>query len=106
MQLVLQHCCKTSGEAILRVLPPTFKPVKQQIRLLISLNESGKTHNIRFSTRFAAMLQNKLHIFVACFKGAVSRQSSSFCLILRITRPQSLWMKLPAAGTNFEKLLG
>ena len=27
----------------------------------------------------------------ACFKGAVSRQSSSFCLILRITRPQSLW---------------
>ena len=26
-----------------------------------------------------------------CFKGAVSRQSSSFCLILLITRPQSLW---------------
>ena len=25
------------------------------------------------------------------FKGAVSRQSSSFCLILPITRPQSLW---------------
>ena len=24
-------------------------------------------------------------------KGAVSRQSSSFCLILPITRPQSLW---------------
>ena len=24
-------------------------------------------------------------------KGAVSRQSSSFCLILLITRPQSLW---------------
>ena len=25
------------------------------------------------------------------FKGTVSRQSSSFCLILPITRPQSLW---------------
>ena len=25
------------------------------------------------------------------FKGAVSRQSSSFCFILPITRPQSLW---------------
>ena len=25
------------------------------------------------------------------FKGAVSRQSSSLCLILPITRPQSLW---------------
>ena len=25
------------------------------------------------------------------FKGAVSRQSSSFCLILQVTRPQSLW---------------
>ena len=24
-------------------------------------------------------------------KGAVSRQSSSFCLMLPITRPQSLW---------------
>ena len=24
-------------------------------------------------------------------KGAVSRQSSSFCLILQVTRPQSLW---------------
>ena len=28
---------------------------------------------------------------VNILKGAVSRQSSSFCLILPITRPQSLW---------------
>ena len=73
-----------------------------------------------------------------CFRrlcaGAVSRQSSSFCLILPITHTQSLWnlgaskeitrqwqnqrsetnkyvswtlfLKLQAAGTNFEKLLG
>ena len=32
------------------------------------------------------LLKNRLKI-----KGAVSRQSSSFCLILPITRPQSLW---------------
>ena len=30
-------------------------------------------------------------IILHLFKGAVSRQSSSFCLILPITRPQSLW---------------
>ena len=32
MQLVLQHCCKTSWKGMLRVLPPTFKP---------SCNKSG-----------------------------------------------------------------
>ena len=31
VQLVLQHCCKTSWIAILRVLPPTFKPVNNLI---------------------------------------------------------------------------
>ena len=34
VQLVLQHCCKTSWIAMLRVLPPKIKPVLQQIRLL------------------------------------------------------------------------
>ena len=34
MQLVLQHCCTTCWKAMLRVLPPMFKPVWQQIRLL------------------------------------------------------------------------
>ena len=33
---------------------------------------------------------NKIYI-QSSLKGAVSRQSSSFCLILLITRPQSLW---------------
>ena len=32
--LVLQHCCKTSWIAMLRVLLASFKPVLQQIRLL------------------------------------------------------------------------
>ena len=34
VQLVLQHCCKTSWKAILRSLLPRFKPLLQQIRLL------------------------------------------------------------------------
>ena len=36
MQLVLKHNCKTSWKTILRVLPPSFKPVLyEQIRLLL-----------------------------------------------------------------------
>ena len=31
MQLLLQHCCKTSWKAMLHVLPPTFKPVNNLI---------------------------------------------------------------------------
>ena len=44
-----------------------IKPVLQQIKLLTGLNVGGKTQNAqqRYSTRFAAMLQNKLHFFVA-----------------------------------------
>ena len=34
VQLVLQYCCQTSWKAVLRVLPPTFKPILRQIRLL------------------------------------------------------------------------
>ena len=33
VQLVLQHCCKPSRMAMLRVLPPIFDPVLQEIRL-------------------------------------------------------------------------
>ena len=34
VQLVLQHCCKTSWKAMLLVLLASFKPIFQQIRLL------------------------------------------------------------------------
>ena len=34
VQFVFQHCCKTSWIAMLRVSPPTFKPVSQQIWLM------------------------------------------------------------------------
>ena len=33
VSFVLQHCCKTSWKVMLRVLPPGFKPLLQQIRL-------------------------------------------------------------------------
>ena len=36
-------------------------------------------------------LQITSTFYLELLKGAVSRQSSSFCLILPITRPQSLW---------------
>ena len=35
--------------------------------------------------------KTKLEALFNVIKGAVSRQSSSFCLILRIACPQSLW---------------
>ena len=34
MQFILHHCCKTNWEALLRIVPPAFKSVLQQIRLL------------------------------------------------------------------------
>ena len=40
---------------MLRVLPPTFKPVLQPLKVAQHL----------FSNRFAAILQNKLPVFVA-----------------------------------------
>ena len=59
MPLVLQHCCKTRRIAMLRVLPPAFKPVLQQIKMFTGLNVSGKTFNIVFQL----VLQNKLQVF-------------------------------------------
>ena len=55
---------------MLRVLhlTSTLSCNKQQIRLLTGLNVDGKTRNI---TRFAAMLQNKLHVFAARFTEAL-----------------------------------
>ena len=49
-----------------------IKPVLKQIRLLTGLNVSGKTGNIAIQLCFAAMLQNKLHVFVARFTEALS----------------------------------
>ena len=44
-----------------------YKTCLAKIRLFTGLNMDGKTRNIRYSTRLAAMLQNKLHVFVARF---------------------------------------
>ena len=44
---------------MLRVLPPAFKPVLQQIKMFTGLNVSGKTFNIVFQL----VLQNKLQVF-------------------------------------------
>ena len=50
---------------MLRVLPTTFKPVLQQIKLLTSLNVGSKHDSSNCSN-----LQNKLHIFVDRFTEA------------------------------------
>ena len=53
---------------MLRLLPPMFKPVLQQIRLLTGLNMGGKMRNITIQlVLHAAMLQNKLHVFCCPF---------------------------------------
>ena len=70
VQLVLQHCCKPSWIAMLRVLPPMFDPVLQEIRMqgLFSWVVKRATH---YSTHFAAMLQNKLRAFCCPFYRAL-----------------------------------
>jgi len=65
MQLILQHCFKTSSDDVR--FTTHIKPVLHQIRLLTDLNVSGNTHNIAFQLLFEAMLQEKLHVFVASF---------------------------------------
>ena len=46
---------------MLRVLPPTFKPVSRQIRFHSRVLKGAALRS--FPTRFAAMWQNKLHVF-------------------------------------------
>ena len=153
VQLVLQHCWKTSSKAMMCVLPPTLKPSLQQIRLLqvvwiltsdwIKLRgshaiprtyvtccktgspaqhvqillqekiellstlqqnfeifhilvccETGlirKQYNAqhRYLTRFAAILQNKLHYFVDRFTVALC---SEICSDLN-GREEHLWCR-------------
>ena len=43
------------------------KPVLQQVRLLTGLNVGGETRSIAIQLRFAAMLQDKLHVFCCPF---------------------------------------
>ena len=93
LQLVLQHCCETGLKAKLRFSPPTFKPVftKHVVASCVTTDfwsfrnlqqpfglsqdklvwfVSGQTRNIAIQlARFAAvMLQNRSHVFVACFR--------------------------------------
>ena len=86
VQLVLQHCCKTSWIAMLRVSPPTFKPVINLICCKTCFMWVVKRATSLFNS-FSAMLQNKLQFFVArffvplhalTFSVAVSRTTPSY----------------------------
>ena len=52
VQLVLQHCCKTSWNAMLHILLPTNQPGLATNQVVVNLicrtglNVGGKTHNI------------------------------------------------------------
>ena len=61
VQLVLQHCCKTSLTAMLRVLSGTKKPCNL-ILLRDRFERQWKGAQLRYSTCFAAMLQKRLHV--------------------------------------------
>ena len=51
VQIVSQHCCGTWLKAMLRVLPPTFKPALPQIRLLESVNTDFSLDKITLESR-------------------------------------------------------
>ena len=78
VQPVLQHCCKTSWLAMLRALPPTFKFDWQQIRLRGFFTWVAKRHH-RYSTRFAAKSQDRLHVFVLAILPYLERQHDWVC---------------------------
>ena len=71
MQLVLRHCCKTAWIAMLRVLPPTNKTCLATNQVVNRFEQGWQNGQHRFSTRLVAMLQNKLHVFVARFTEAL-----------------------------------
>ena len=62
MHLVLQHRCKTSWIAMLRVLPPTSNLACTKSGLLTGLNMGGKTRNNDFQLRCSNVAKQ-----VACF---------------------------------------
>ena len=80
LQLVLQHCCRTSWKAMLSVLPPTFKPVNNLICCKIGLIWVVKRAT-RYSTRFAALFHDKLHDFCRPF----------FCTFSPLSLYESYW---------------
>ena len=49
-----------------------IKPVQQETRLLTGFNVVGKTRTIAFEFVLQQKLQNKLHLFVACFTEALA----------------------------------
>ena len=64
VQLALQHCCKTSWKAMLRVLPPTFKPFSQQIKVAASCANTDFwldkiTRESQHTQELSQLLQNK-----------------------------------------------
>ena len=73
MQLVLQHCCKTSWRAILSPTNYTCVPTNHASLFWMENVEHS------FSTLSAAMLQNKLHDFI--FRATVLKTKRIKCIL-------------------------
>ena len=100
MQLVLQHCCKTSCKATLRVLYPAsrgyifgsqgtrfatlIKYLLHQNRLLTGLSVDGKTCNIAFQLVLQHCCKTNCMFFVARFSVPLTVQLPGYVHILHV----------------------
>ena len=67
MQLVLQHCCKTSWIAMLRVLPPMFKPVNNLICCKTGLMWVGKRPTLLVNSFCSNVARQVNYFFLPIF---------------------------------------
>ena len=104
VQLVLRYCCKTSWRAMLHVLPAA--PCNL-ILLRDRFERQWKGAQLRYSTRFAIMLEKRLHdvcwaiphLFERLF--LISWQNNKDC---HITMPLSLkTMEIQIKGDQWNK---
>ena len=68
VQLVLQHCCKTSWIAMLRILPPMFKPVNNLICCQTGLMWVVKHTTLLFSSFWSNVARQVAHFLLPVFR--------------------------------------
>ena len=67
VQLVLQHCCKTSWIAMLRILPPMFKPVNNLICCQTGLMWVVKHTTLLFNSFWSNVARQVAHFLLPVF---------------------------------------
>ena len=84
----MQRLPRMFGAAVLSAKDTGFKLCATTPNNMQTDMQTNATCNIQ---QCLELLGNNVATVCTGLKGAVSRQSSSFCLVLPITRPQSLW---------------